>query len=349
MNEQTLRERIARLPRYPLAHLPTPLEPLKRFSSALGGPQISIKRDDCTGLASGGNKARHNEFVVAEAQRRGADLFVWGGGIQSNNCRQTAAACAKAGIDCHLVLTRGKPGDDRIPLQGNFLLDHLFGASYEFVDVGFGEALDQKVAQVAARFEAQGRKPFRWNREIVTPLAAVSYVECLLEIVEQSRKLGFNPDAIYVSSGGSTGAGLTLGVRTLGQSFPVRNVAYVRWEWDTPSDMATIANKTAALLDLPTRLAPGDIDVTFDYISPGYGKLSSECLEAITLVARTEGILLDPVYTAKAMGALIDDVRKKRLNAGQHVVFVHTGGTPALFAYGQEFAERIPRQELKSS
>ena len=202
---------------------------------------------------------------------------------------------------------------------------------------------------MAARFESQGRKAFRWNREVVTPLAAVSYVECLLEIVEQSRKLGFVPDAIYVSSGGSTGAGLTLGARTLEQTFPVRNVAYVRWEWDTPSDMATIANKTAALLDLPTRLSPGDIEVTFDHIAPGYGKLSSESIEAITLLARTEGILLDPVYTAKAMGALIDDVRQKRLSAVQHVVFVHTGGTPALFAYGQEFSECVPRHELKSS
>jgi L-cysteate sulfo-lyase len=340
MNTAQLRSRIDELPRYPLAHRPTPLEPLTRFSEALGGAAIYIKRDDCTGLLFGGNKARHNEFVMAEARRQGTDLFVWGGGVQSNNCRQTAAACAKAGIDCHLVLTRGKPGDDPIPLQGNLLLDHLVGASYEFVDVAFGEALERKIAEVAARFESQGRKVFRWNRHVVTPLAAVSYVECLAEIIEQSGGLNFVPDAIYVSSAGSTGAGLTLGARALGYQFPIRHVAYVHWEWDTPTDMAEIANKTATMLGLPTRLDAGDFEVTFDHIAPGYGQLSAECIEAISKLARTEAIILDPVYTGKAMAALMHDVRTGKIPAEARVVFVHTGGAPALFAYGQEFAGR---------
>jgi L-cysteate sulfo-lyase len=338
LNIAQLRARIGELPRYPLAHRPTPLEPLTRFSEALGGPAIYIKRDDCTGLLFGGNKARHNEFVMAEARRQGADLFVWGGGVQSNNCRQTAAACAKAGIDCHLVLTRGKSGNDPIPLQGNLLLDHLVGASYEFVDVEFGEALERKIAEVAARFEAQGRKVFRWNRHVVTPLAAVSYVECLAEIVEQSQAMGFVPDAIYVSSAGSTGAGLTLGARALGHSFPVRHVAYVHWEWDTATDMSDIANKTAAMLGLPTRLDASHFEVTFDHIAPGYGKLSEGCVEAITQLARTEAVILDPVYTGKAMAALMHDIRSGKLPCEARVVFVHTGGAPALFAYGDEFA-----------
>ncbi len=339
MNTAQLRARIGELPRYPLAHRPTPLEKLGRFSEALGGPDIYIKRDDCTGLLFGGNKARHNEFVLAEARRQGADLFVWGGGVQSNNCRQTAAACAKAGIDCHLVLTRGKADDGPIPLQGNLLLDHLVGASYEFVDVAFGEALEKKIAEVAASFEAQGRKVFRWNRHVVTPLAAVSYVECLAEIIEQTHALGFVPDAVYVSSAGSTGAGLTLGARALGCAFPVRNVAYVHWEWDTPTDMAEIANKTAAMLGLSIRLSAGDIDVTFDHIAPGYGVLSTECVEAISLLARTEAVILDPVYTGKAMAALMSDIRAGKLSPEARVVFVHTGGSPALFAYGEEFAD----------
>jgi 1-aminocyclopropane-1-carboxylate deaminase/D-cysteine desulfhydrase-like pyridoxal-dependent ACC family enzyme len=221
-------------------------------------------------------------------------------------------------------------------------LDNLVGASYEFVDVAFGEALERRIAEVAARFQSQGRKVFRWNRHVVTPLAAVSYVECLAEIIEQSHALGFVPDAIYVSSSGSTGAGLTLGARALGYAFPVRNVAYVHWEWDTPADMADIANKTAAMLRLPTRLASGDIDVTFDHIAPGYGQLSPECLEAISLLAQTEAVLLDPVYTGKAMAALMDDVRRRKLYAAEaRIVFVHTGGAPALFAYGDEFA-RLP-------
>jgi 1-aminocyclopropane-1-carboxylate deaminase/D-cysteine desulfhydrase-like pyridoxal-dependent ACC family enzyme len=342
MNSAQLRARIDAIPRYPLAHRPTPLEPLQRFSQTIGGPAIYIKRDDCTGLAFGGNKARHNEFILAEAQRQGADLFVWGGGVQSNNCRQTAAACAKAGIDCHLVLTRGKSGNEPIPLQGNFLLDHLVGASYELVHDSFGEALERRIAEVAARFQSQGRKVFRWNRQVVTPLAAVSYVECLIEIIEQSQALGFVPDAIYVSSSGSTGAGLTLGARALDHGFPVKNVAYVQWEWDTPTDMAAIANKTAALLGLATRLSSADIDVTFDHIAPGYGQLSAECVEAISLLARTEGVFLDPTYTGKAMAALVHDVRRKKFPAEARIVFVHTGGAPALFAYGDEFARQLP-------
>jgi 1-aminocyclopropane-1-carboxylate deaminase/D-cysteine desulfhydrase-like pyridoxal-dependent ACC family enzyme len=348
MNASDLRERIAKIARYPLAHLPTPLEPLPRFSRALDGPDIWIKRDDCTGLAFGGNKARHNEFIVAEGQRKGADLFVWCGGIQSNNCRQTAAACAKAGIDCHLVLTRGAQAA-AVPIQGNFLLDHLVGASYEFVDVAFGQALEDCVAAIAVRFTAQGRRVFYWDRATVTPLAAISYVECAGEIFEQSRALGFAPARIYVSSSGSTGAGLTLGARAFGQSLPVRNIAYLHWGWDAPTDMATMANRTAELLDLPTRLAPEDLDVSFDYIAPGYGKMSQSCLEAIHLLARTEGILLDPVYTGKAMAALIDDVRHGRVAKTQPLVFVHTGGSPALFAYSDEIAEGLPRGALRSS
>jgi L-cysteate sulfo-lyase len=340
MDVQQLRQQIDKQPRYRLAHRPTPLEALPRFSKAVGGPTIFMKRDDCTGLAIGGNKARHNEFVLAEALRRGADLFVWGGSIQSNNCRQTAAACAKAGIDCHLVLT-GPVGDGPVPLEGNFLLDNLFGASYEIVDAGMGKDLNRRIMEAAARFQAEGRKVFRWDRGVVTPLAALSYVECAAEIVEQSGTEGFVPSAIYVSSSGSTGAGLTLGCRTLEQKFPVRNVAYVRWEWDIPTDMADIANEASAKLELGTRLAAAEIDVTLDYIAPGYGKLTEACFDAISLLARTEGILLDPVYTGKAMCALLDDVRRGRLTPQDRVVFVHTGGTPALFAYGRELGEQL--------
>jgi 1-aminocyclopropane-1-carboxylate deaminase/D-cysteine desulfhydrase-like pyridoxal-dependent ACC family enzyme len=342
MNVQELREHVDRQPRYRLAHRPTPLEALPRFSKAVGGPTIYMKRDDCTGLAIGGNKARHNEFVMAEALRRGADLFVWGGLIQSNNCRQTAAACAKAGLDCHLVLT-GPTTDGPLPLEGNFLLDNLFGASYELVDAGMGKDLNRRIIEAADRFRAQGRNVFRWDRALVTPLAAISYVECAAETLEQSAAEGFVPGAIYVSSSGSTGAGLTLGCRALDQKFPVRNVAYVRWDWDIPTDMAEIANVAATKLGLETRLAPTDIDVTLDYIPPGYGKLTPACFDAISLLARTEGILLDPVYTGKAMCALLDDVRRGRLTSKDHVVFVHTGGTPALFAYGRELAEQLSR------
>ena len=224
ISRDELCEQIGCLPRFPLAHLPTPLEHLPRFSKALGGPQIYIKRDDCTGLAFGGNKARHNEFLIADALKKGADTLVWGAGVQSNNCRQTAAACAKAGLDCHLVLGRGKPatGDDLI--QGNLLLDHIIGASYQIVEEAIGVALDNRIVEIAEKFQSQGRTVYKWDRDTVKPLAAVSYVLCMIEIVEQTADQGFVPDAVYVSSAGSTGSGLAIAAAALGQTFPVRSI-----------------------------------------------------------------------------------------------------------------------------
>ena len=341
-----LRDRVNRLPRFPLAHLPTPLEHLPRFSRALGGPDVYIKRDDCTGLAFGGNKTRHNEFLLADAIGKGADLFVWGASIQSNNCRQTAAACAKAGLDCHLVLGRGKPAKDPDPVQGNLLLDHLVGASIEIVDEPVGPGVDEKIARAAARFREQGRKPYEWDRHRLRPIAAVSYSLCLAEILEQAAEAGVRPDAVYVCSAGSTGAGLALGAAALGQPCPTWNVTPIVWPWDTPVDMAGIANDAAELIGVDVRLEPDQLNVTQDYVGSEYGEATPGCLEAITLLARTEGILLDPVYTGKAMAGLIDHVRSGRLNRDQRVVFVHTGGTPALFAYNEVLSERIDRQQL---
>jgi 1-aminocyclopropane-1-carboxylate deaminase/D-cysteine desulfhydrase-like pyridoxal-dependent ACC family enzyme len=328
-----------------LAHLPTPLEHLPRFSRALGGPQLYIKRDDCTGLALGGNKTRHNEFLIAEALRRKADLLVWGASVQSNNCRQTAAACAKAGLDCHLVLGPGRPAGSE-PIQGNLLLDHLVGASYEIVDEPIGAALNARIAQRAADFQARGRRVFSWEPKTVKPLAAASYVLCLLEILEQTAQADFAPAAVYVCSSGATGAGLALAAAALGVSFPVRNICPIRWDWDTQADMAGTANQAAELIGVETHLERDDLDITFDYIGPGYGQVSCGCLEAIALLARTEGILLDHVYTAKAMAGLIDHIRQQRFTSADQVVFIHTGGTPALFAASEELTRGIAARTL---
>lgn len=341
-----IRERISKLPRFPLAHLPTPLEHLPRFSKALGGPQVYIKRDDCTGLAFGGNKARHNEFLLGHAIKTGAEMFVWGAGVQSNNCRQTAAACAKAGLDIHLVLGRGKPATEPDPVQGNLLLDHLVGASYEIVEDTIGAGLDERIAEAAARFRQQGRKVYEWDRHTVKPLAAVSYMLCLTEILEQSEQVGFTPDALYICSAGSTGSGVAIAAAAMGQTFPVKSICPIKWEWDTQADMARIANETAERIGIDTRLERDDLDISFDYIGPGYGELSPGCLEAIALLARTEGILLDPSYSGKAMAGLIDHIRKGNFNSDQKVVFVHTGGTPALFAYSDGLVEGIERRKL---
>lgn len=334
-----LRRAADRLPRIPLAHLPTPLEQLPRFSDAVGGPEIYIKRDDCTGLAFGGNKTRHNEFILAHALEQGADVVVWGAGVQSNNCRQTAAACAKLGLQCHLILSRSPHGDET---QGNLLLDHLVGARIRIVDAQIGPELDAVVADEANRLRAEGRKPFFFNRGPLRKRAAVSYLLCLAELVEQLVEQDVRPSAAYICSASATGAGLVLGRAALGIEWPVRNVLPIRWPWDEAEDMARIANETAEMLGFDVRVAPGEIQVMTDSIGEGYGIPTPEGMEALHLLARTEGILLDPVYTAKAMSALVADVRNRRLPADQPVVFIHTGGTPALFAYRDEIREMIP-------
>jgi 1-aminocyclopropane-1-carboxylate deaminase/D-cysteine desulfhydrase-like pyridoxal-dependent ACC family enzyme len=331
-----LRKCTASLPRVDLAHLPTPLEEVPRFADAVGAARVFVKRDDCTGLLFGGNKTRHNELLMADALKRGCDLVVWGAGVQSNNCRQTAAACAKLGLECRLYLSRAAHNDE---VQGNLLLDYLVGAKVEIVDVPIGPALDDLMLAKAEQFRAAGRLPYVWDRDHVKPLAAVSYAECLAEILDQMGALGLKPDAVYVSSAGSTGAGLALGKAVLGLRGPVRSICPIRWPWDVREDMAKIASNAAALLGLPHRLAAADVDADEEYVGPGYGVLTPGCREAIHLLACREGILLDPSYTGKAMAGLIDDVRQGRLKPGANVVFVHTGGLPAVFAYRDELME----------
>lgn len=334
------------MPRYLLSHLPTPLEFLPRFSEALGGPRIYVKRDDCTGLACGGNKARHNEFLIGDALHKKADIIVWGAGVQSNNCRQTAAACAKVGLDCHLILGRGGPKVGPDVVQGNLLLDQLVGAQIDIVDEGIGPDLDRRIAEQAEKYRAAGRRPYMWDSQVVKPLAALSYVLCLVEILEQAAAPGLNLDAVYVCSAGSTGSGVVLGQLALGFAGKVRNVAPIEWPWDTRADLALIANRAAELIGVKTRVTTGDIDITFDQIAPGYGKMSEGCLEAIKLLARTEGILLDPIYTGKAAAGLMHDIRTGLIPKDASVVFIHTGGTPALFAYSDALAEGIPVRKL---
>ena len=348
LNATQLRSCIARVPRISLAHLPTPLELLPRFSKAVSanGPRVWIKRDDCTGLLFGGNKARHNEFLIADALAKGADLVVWGAGVQSNNCRQTAAACAKVGLDIHLVLGRGKPATEPDIVQGNLLLDHIVGASVEIVEESIGPALDQKIAEVAERFRSQDRKVYLWDRPVVLPLAALSYALCMAEIVEQSTVNGFVPAAVYVSSAGSTGAGVALGAKALGVSYPVKSIAPMIWPWDSQQELSATANRAAELAGLETRLTPDDILFFSGHLGPGYGQASEAGLEAMTLLARTEGILVEHVYTAKALAGLTDDIRAGQFHPDQDVVFIHTGGTPAIFAEADMLAARIPRRVL---
>ncbi len=332
-----LREQTTRLPRVSLAHLPTPLEELPRFAKHLGGPRLFIKRDDCTGMLLGGNKTRHNEFLFGEALRQNADIIVWGAGTQSNNCRQTAAACNKLGLDCVLLLSRAAHGED---IQGNLLLDHLMGAEVHIVDEPLGPALDDMLLKKAAELKKVGRRPFVWDRITGRPIAAISYALCLAEILEQAHSQGFEPKTIYAAAAGATGAGLALGKAVLGWPGTVRLLCPIRWPWDTPADLAEVANAAAGLLGLPHRLTARDIDVREDFIGDGYGTVSPAGLDAMKLLARCEGLLLDPIYTAKAMAGLIDDIKTKRLAPNDTTVFIHTGGTPAVFAYRDELLDK---------
>ena len=329
LSTDELRRCAARLPRVDLAHLPTPLEETPRFAEVLGGVRVFVKRDDCTGLLLGGNKTRHSEFIMADALAAGCDTVVWGAGVQSNNCRQTAAACARLGLECRLYLARTGHGEE---VQGNLLLDHLVGARVHIVDAALGPELDAYLMERAREARAEGRRPYVWDRARVRPLGALSYALCLAEILDQMGRSGLKPSAVYVSSTGATGAGLALGRAVLGMEAPVRSICPLRWPWDVRADMADIANQAAALLDLPHRLRAEDIDASEDYVGPGYGVMTPEAREAFALLAHREGILLDPVYTAKALAALIDDVRRRR-QPGEVLVFVHTGGQPAVFAY----------------
>lgn len=328
-----LRQAAAKLPRVRLAHLPTPFEELARFSRRLEGPRVFIKRDDCTGLAMGGNKTRHNEFLFGEALQQNADVLVWGAGVQSNNCRQTAAACNKFGLECHLYLSRAAHNDD---VQGNLLLDHLLGAKVHLIDEPMGPGLDNLLLEKAKELREAGRRPFVWDRITGRPIAAVSYALCLAELLDQARAQGIEPTHVYAAAAGATGAGLAIGKAILGWPGKVRLLCPIRWPWDTPADLANVANQTAELLRLPHRVSPADIDVRTDYMGPKYGAVTPGGREAMDLIARTEGILLDPVYTAKAMAGLIDDARQHRLAPRDRAVFIHTGGTPALFAYRDE-------------
>jgi 1-aminocyclopropane-1-carboxylate deaminase/D-cysteine desulfhydrase-like pyridoxal-dependent ACC family enzyme len=328
-----LRSAAAKLPRVKLGHLPTPLEEAERFAKTLRGPRVYLKRDDCTGLVMGGNKTRHNEFLLGEALKQNADVLVWGAGTQSNNCRQTAAACNKLGIECHLYLSRAAHNDD---VQGNLLLDHLLGAKITIIDTPLGPDLDDRLLNEAKKLRDAGRRPFVWNRITGRPIAAISYALCLAEVLDQMRAQGAEPTHVYCAAAGATGAGLAIAKAILGWKGQVRLLCPIRWPWDTPKDLAEVANETAKLLGVEHRITAADIDVRTDYMGPAYGVVTAGSREAMDLLAKTEGVLLDPIYTGKAMAGLIDDVRQKRLTSDDKVAFIHTGGTPAIFAYRDE-------------
>lgn len=313
----------------PLAFLPTPLHPLERLSRHLGGPQLFIKRDDLTGLAFGGNKTRKLAYLLAEALSQQAEVIVTRGAVQSNHCRQTAAAAARCGVACSLVL-RGNPPDIS---TGNLLLDQLLGAKLHWSGAQDPEAALEAVIR---HLRQSGKRVYRIPYGASNPLGASAYAAALHELLQQQAD--FNRIVIASSSGG-TQAGLAVGARAAGFQGQILGVSVDRPRDELAEVIAGIATATATLLGDDRPFSADEIQVTEDYLGEGYAVIGELEREAIRLFARFEGILLDPVYTGRAAGALLDLIQSGAIQRGERVLFWHTGGTPALFAYARELSE----------
>ena len=325
---------LARFPRRRYTPHFTPLEPLPRLSEALGGPEIWIKRDDLLGLAAGGNKTRKLEFLVADALAQGADTLITVGAPQSNHCRLTLAATAKEGLKCRLVLEQRIPGSYNADATGNNFLFGLLGA--EAIDVvNAGDDLNGAMQRSAAAIEADGRRAYIIPGGGSNALGALGYVSCAHEIAAQSFEQGVSFDAIVVASGScGTHSGLLVGARSVNFDAPITGINVRRPRAEQEGNLLKLARETAALLEIEPPQAK-DVTALDEWVGGGYSVPTDEMIEAVHMLARLEGVLLDPVYSGKAMAGLIGLVRRGAFKKGQRVLFVHTGGSPALFAYQQ--------------
>ena len=338
MARAALEARLEAHPRVRLAHLPTPLDPCPRLAEAIGVQALYIKRDDLTGLAFGGNKTRHLEFTFAEILRSGADTVVAGAYTQSNWCRQITAAACKHGLAVSLVLIHGVKGPG---VQGNLLLDHLMGADVTVVDIPSMEGIQPHLDEKARALEAAGRKPF-----VIAPFdidqqvrAALGYVVTAIELDAQFEDAGIDPTRVFVCGANNTPAGLVTGLRALGRRARVTSISPIHWEEPRALDIARVANGAARALDL--NLAVGRTTSSRTRTMWGRATAWSRRKRGTPSGSppRREGIILDPVYTGKAMAGLIDHVKRGLIGADETVVFVHTGGMPALFAYAGDLVD----------
>jgi D-cysteine desulfhydrase len=310
------------IPRLRFAHLPTPIEELPRLSSALNGPRLLIKRDDQTGLALGGNKTRKLEFLVAEAQAQHADVLITAGAVQSNHCRQTAAAAARFGFACKLVLF----GEVPARAGANLWLDELLGATITFTDRAHR---DEVLRRVFEESQGLGQNPYLVPYGGSNPTGALGYVFAVQEMMEQIARVDW---IVFPTSSGGTQAGLVVGARVFGCSAKVLGISVDEPELVLQQGVATLAAAVALRLGSSEPFQPGQVLVNADYCSAGYGALTDAEREAIRLFARTEGLLIDPVYTGRAAAGMIALIRSGFFKKQDVVLFWHTGGTPALFA-----------------
>jgi len=328
---------LARFPRRFLAHLPTPLERLDRLSKELGGPEIWIKRDDCTGMSTGGNKTRKLEFLMAEAELQGAEIVVTQGATQSNHARQTAAFAAKMGMGCHIVLEdRTGSNDANYNNNGNVLLDHLHGATTE--KRGGGGDFNAVIEEIADQMRADGKKVYTIPGGGSNPTGALGYVNCAFELLGQVNGTGMKIDHIVTATGSAgTQAGLVVGLKAMNAQIPLLGIGVRAPKMKQEENVFKLACKTAEKLGCPGVVTREDVVANTDYVGEGYGIPTESGLEAIQMFAELEAILLDPVYSAKGAAGLIDLIRKGHFKKGERVVFLHTGGSAALFGYDAAF------------
>lgn len=324
---------LAKFPRVKLGHLNTPLEPMPRLSHYLNGPEIWIKRDDCTGLATGGNKTRKLEYLMAEAVAMDADIILTQGATQSNHARQTIAAAAKLGMASHIILEdRTHYADQNYKENGNVLLDRLMGATIEYRQTGLD--MNAELYKLADALKAKGKRPYAIPGGGSNPTGALGYVNCVLETLNQTVGLGINFDH-WVTATGSAGthAGLIVGLKAMNVNIPLLGIGVRAPKDKQEANVYNLACLTAEKLGCAGVVHPEDVVANCDYIGEGYGIPAKSTLEAISIFAKLEGILLDPVYSGKGAAGLIDLVRKGHFKKGEKIMFLHTGGAVALSGY----------------
>jgi len=324
---------LSQFPRVPLAHLPTPLEHLPRLSRHLGGPDIWVKRDDCTGLATGGNKTRKLEFAMADALEQGADTVVTVGAVQSNHVRQTAAAACKLGLGCEVLLEHRVPDPSATyRSSGNVFLDRIFGANLR--EYPAGADFEQALADVADEVSARGGRPYIIPGGASNPVGALGYVNCASELITQCEDGGLDVAHIVTATGSAgTQAGMIVGLKEMQSRIPLLGIGV-----NAPHDVQNekvyrLACETADYIGARGIVGREDVVVNCDYVGPGYGLPTPAMNDAVLLLARLEGLLFDPVYSGKALAGLIDLVGKGFFGKQGNVVFLHTGGVAGLFAY----------------
>ena len=332
---------LAKFPRLRFAHLPTPLEPMANLSRLLDGPNIWVKRDDCTGLAGGGNKTRKLEFLMADAGQQGADTIITQGAVQSNHARQTAAIAAKLGYECYLLLENRTGSDDPDFLaNGNVLLDDIYNASLS--DFPAGTDMNQEMLSLAEELRAAGKKPYIISGGGSNRIGALGYVNAAYELVGQCNDQGLKVDHI-VHATGSTGtqAGLVTGLTAIHSGIDLMGISVRAPKEAQEENVYRLAREVAELIGSSASLSRSDVVANSDYVGEGYGIPTDGMIEAVEMTARQESILLDPVYSGKGMAGLIDLARQGFYRRGENIVFIHTGGAQALSGYRNLFGQRV--------